>query len=146
MVRGASELNAGAIADGRLELVQASADALPFPEDSCTCAAMMQVFFFLDPEPVLAECRRVVRDGGTLAIFTVTEEAKGSPAAPEPMASRGRFYTDEQLVELARAAGFPEATVEHPDLERHARAAGLPDDVVAFFTGANELSQLLVAR
>jgi SAM-dependent methyltransferase len=146
MVRGASELNAGAIADGRLELVQASADALPFPDDSCTCAAMMQVFFFLDPEPVLAECRRVVRDGGRLAIFTVTEEAKGSPAAPEPMASRGRFYTDEQLVGLARAAGFADARVEHPDLERHARAAGLPADLIEVFSGANEMSQLLLAR
>jgi SAM-dependent methyltransferase len=146
MVRVARELNAAAIDDGRLEIVQASAEELPFADDSCTCAAMMQVFFFLDPEPVLAECRRVVRNGGTLAVFTVTEAAKGTPAAPEPMASRGRFYTDEQLVELARAAGFPDAAVEHPDLERHARAAGLPEDVVAFFTGANEMSQLLVAR
>src|SRR5207249_9372759 len=93
MVRVARELNASAIDEGRLELVQASAEELPFADDSCTCAAMMQVFFFLDPGPVLAECRRVVREGGTLAVFTVTEEAKGSPAAPEPMASRGRFYT-----------------------------------------------------
>jgi SAM-dependent methyltransferase len=146
MVRVASELNAAAIADGRLEIVQASAEQLPFEDDSCTTAAMMQVFFFLEPEPALAECRRVVRPGGTLTIFTVSEEAKGSPAAPEPMASRGRFYTDEQLNELARAAGFEDATVKHPDLERHARAAGLPDDVVQMFTGSNEMSQLLVAR
>jgi SAM-dependent methyltransferase len=107
---------------------------------------MMQVFFFLDPEPVLRECRRVVRDGGTLAIFTVTEAAKGSPAAPEPMASRGRFYTDDELVELARAAGFHDAAVEHPDLEPFAREAGLPDDVVELFAGAGDVSQLLVAR
>jgi SAM-dependent methyltransferase len=146
MVRVARELNAAAIDEGRLELVQGSADRLPFADDSCTCAAMMQVFFFLDAQRVLAECRRVVRDGGTLAVFTVTEAAKGTPAAPEPMASRGRFYTDEQLVELARAAGFPEAAVQHPDLERHAREAGLPDEVVELFSGANEMSQLLVAR
>jgi hypothetical protein len=107
---------------------------------------MMQVFFFLDADRVLAECRRVVRDGGTLAVFTVTEEAKGTPAAPEPMASRGRFYTNEQLVELARAAGFPDATVEHPDLERYAREAGLSHDLVELFSGAREMSQLLVAR
>ena len=146
MMRVARELNADAIEEGRLELLQGIANRLPFEDDSCTCAAMMQVFFFLDPEPVLAECRRVVREGGTLAVFTVSEEAKGSPAAPEPMASRGRFYMDEQLVELARGAGFPDATVEHPDLERHAREAGLPEDVVALFTGAREMSQLLVAR
>jgi hypothetical protein len=62
------------------------------------------------------------------------------------MASRGRFYTDGQLVELARAAGFADGRVEHPDLQRHARAAELPEDVVALFTGANDMSQLLVAR
>jgi ubiquinone/menaquinone biosynthesis C-methylase UbiE len=142
----AGELNATAIEQGRLELVQGNAEQLPFADDSCTAAAMMQVFFFLDAERVLAECRRVVRDGGTLAVFTVTEAAKGTPAVPEPMASRGRFYTDEELVEFARGAGFPDATVEHPDLERHARDAGLPDEVVELFSGANEMSQLLVAR
>jgi SAM-dependent methyltransferase len=146
MVRVARELNAAAIAEGRLELVQAGADELPFADDSCTCAAMMQVFFFLDAERVLAECRRVVRPGGKLVVFTVSEEAKGSPAAPEPMASRGRFYTDEQLVELARGAGFLDALVEHPDLERHARAAGLADDLLELFAGADEMSQLLLAR
>jgi hypothetical protein len=81
-----------------------------------------------------------------LAVFTVSEEAKGSPAAPEPMASRGRFYTDAQLAALARTAGFADAVVEHPDLERHAREAGLPEDLVELFAGANEMSQLLLAR
>jgi SAM-dependent methyltransferase len=142
----ARELNAAAVADGRLELVEGDAGELPFADDSCTCAAMMQVFFFLDAERVLAEVRRVVRPGGALAVFTVSEEAKGSPAAPEPMASRGRFYTDAQLVDLARAAGFAEARVEHPDLEPYARAAGLPEDVVDLFSGANDMSQLLLAR
>jgi SAM-dependent methyltransferase len=146
MVRVASDVNKAAIEEGRLEIVQAPGEELPFEDGSCTCAAMMQVFFFLDAPRALAECRRVVRPGGTLAVFTVSEEAKGSPAAPEPMASRGRFHTDEQLVELARAAGFPDATVEHPDLERHAREAGLADDVVEMFSGAREMSQLLVAR
>jgi SAM-dependent methyltransferase len=146
MVRVASELNADAIAQGRLEIVQASAEQLPFADDSCTCAAMMQVFFFLAPGPVLAECRRVVRAGGRLAVFTVSERAKGTPAAPEPMASRGRFYTDEQLVELAHAADFRYASVQHPDLERHARAAGLPDDVVALFAADPGANQLLLAK
>jgi SAM-dependent methyltransferase len=142
----ARELNAAAVADGRLELAEGDAGELPFADGSCTCAAMMQVLFFLDAARVLAEVRRVVRPGGALAVFTVSEEAKGSPAAPEPMASRGRFYTDAQLVDLTRAAGFAEARVEHPDLEPYARAAGLPEDVVDLFSGANDMSQLLLAR
>jgi ubiquinone/menaquinone biosynthesis C-methylase UbiE len=147
MVRVARELNADAIADGRLEIVQADAARLPFPDDEFTCAAMMQVFFFLlDPAAVLGECRRVVRENGRFAVFTVSEEARGTPAAPEPMASRCRFYTDEELVQLARGAGFAEATVERPDLEPHAREAGLPEDVIALFAEDRRAGQLLVAR
>jgi SAM-dependent methyltransferase len=147
MVRVARDLNAQAIAQGRLELVEASAERLPFGDDSFTCAAMMQVFFFLpDAEAVLAECRRVLRPGGRLAVFTISELARGTPAAPEPMASRSRFYTEDELVRLARAAGFADASVEHPDLEPHARAAGLPDDVVKLFAGDPVGGQLLVAE
>jgi len=147
MVRVARELNADAIADGRLEVVQADAARLPFDDDAFTCVATMQVFFFL-PEPAraLSECRRVLRPGGRLAVFTVSEEARGTPAAPEPMASRARFYTDDELVELARGAGFPEAAVTRPDLEPFAREAGLPDDVVALFASDERAGQLLVAR
>jgi SAM-dependent methyltransferase len=146
MVSLAREVNAAAIADGRLEILEGDAEQLPFADDTFTCAAMMQVFFFLDAPRVLAECRRVLGPGGRVAVFTVTEAARGTPAAPEPMASRGRFHTDEELVQLARGAGFRMASVTHPDLERYARAAGLPDDVVQLVAGANDVGQLLLAR
>ena len=147
MIRVASELNSDAIAEDRLELAQADAARLPFADDAFTCAAMMQVFFFfVDPAGVLAECRRVLRDGGRLAVFTISEEARGSPAAPEPMASRARFYTDEELVDLARGAGFAEAAVTRPDLEPFAREAELPEDVVALFASDQRAGQLLVAQ
>ncbi len=147
MVRLAGEVNADAIAAGRLEIVQSDAAGLPFVDDTFTCATMMQVFFFLsDPAAVLAECRRVLRPDGRLAIFTVSEEARGSPAAPEPMASRVRFYTDDELGALAREAGFHEARVSRPDLGPFARAAGLPDDLVALFASDTPFGQLVVAR
>jgi hypothetical protein len=95
---------------------------------------------------VLAECRRVVRPDGRMAVFTVSEAARGTPAAPEPMASRGRFYRDDELVRLARGAGFRIASVTHPDLARHARAAGLPDDIVELIAEGSEIGQLLLAR
>jgi len=147
MVRVTRDLNADAIADGRLEIVQADAARLPFADNVFTCAAMMQVFFFfLEPAAVLAECRRVLTPGGRLAVFTVSEEARGSPAAPEPMASRARFYSDEELVQLARGAGFGDASVTRPDLEPFAREAGLAEDVVALFAADQRAGQLLVAH
>jgi hypothetical protein len=62
------------------------------------------------------------------------------------MASRARFYTDDELVELARGAGFVEVTVTRRDLEPYARAAGLSDDIVALFAADEGVGQLLVAR
>jgi hypothetical protein len=47
---------------------------------------------------------------------------------------------------MAKEAGFSLASVQHPSLEPFARAAGLPDDVVALFSGADAFDQLLLAR
>ncbi|HZC28418.1 MAG TPA: class I SAM-dependent methyltransferase [Gaiellaceae bacterium] len=146
MVALAREVNAEAVAVGRVEIVEGEAENLPFADDTFTCAAMMQVFFFLDAPRVLAECRRVLQPGGRVAVFTVSQEARGTPAAPEPIANRARFYKDAELVQLTREAGFPIASVTHPDLERHARAAGLPDDVVALMKHGTGVGQLLLAR
>jgi SAM-dependent methyltransferase len=148
MVRAARELNAQAIEEGRLEVVEGDVHELPFEDGSFTAVATMQTFFFFaDAQRVVSECYRILRPSGRLAVFTVSPEAKGSPAAPEPMASRGHFYTDEQLIALARNAGFTLASVEHPDLEPHARAAGLPDEIVALFAGdGSRATQLLLAR
>jgi SAM-dependent methyltransferase len=94
------------------EVVLASADALPFAGRSFSAIAMSVVFFFFDrPATVLGECARVVRPEGRLAVFTTGPELRGTPAAPEPLASRGHFHTDDDLRELARAAGFDDVTV-----------------------------------
>jgi hypothetical protein len=60
---------------------------------------------------VLRECRRVLRPGGRLAVYTTGPELRGTPAAPEPIASRGHFSTDEELAELARRAELRDVTV-----------------------------------
>jgi SAM-dependent methyltransferase len=110
MVELARERSPGA------EVVQADAGKLPFGDDTFTAVAMSVVFFFLD-EPLVAlrECRRVMRPAGRLAVYTTGPELRGTPAAPEPIASRGRFYGDEQLAGLARAAGLCDAEVRRDD-------------------------------
>ena len=145
MVRVARDQNREAIAEGRLEVVQAEADRLPFPNPAFTCAVMTGVFQFL-PDPItgLAEIRRVLLPGGRLVVFAGSRELRGTPAAPEPVASRLRFYEDEELERLARKAGFVDVRVDRADLVRFAREVGVPEEHLSLFKG--KASQLFQAR
>ena len=42
---------------------------------------------------------------GRLSVYT-GPELRGTPAAPEPVASRGHFYADRELEDLVRRAGL----------------------------------------
>jgi hypothetical protein len=54
----------------------------------------------------------VLRPVGRFGLYTIPPEFKGHPyAAPEPMASRGRFYTDSELEALAGGAGLDDVVV-----------------------------------
>jgi ubiquinone/menaquinone biosynthesis C-methylase UbiE len=145
MVRLARETNAQAVAERRLEVIEASADRLPFPDEMFTAAAVTGVLGFLtDPVAVLAQIRRVLADGGRLVMLGSDPAWRGTPAAPEPMASRLRFYEDDELVHLAHAAAFSDARVLRRNLEEPAREAGVPDEHLSLF--AEGTAPFLVAR
>ena len=97
--------------------VHAEAEALPFGDAEFTAAScLVAFFFFAEPVNALLEMRRVLDSArGRVAVMTTAPEAKGTEAAPYPLASRGRFYTDDELVALAREAGFREARLAHRD-------------------------------
>ena len=146
MVRLAGELNAEAIKRNRLEIRVGKADSLPYPDGTFTCAVMTGVFGFIhEPLKALSEVRRVLAGGGRFVLFTGSKELRGTPAAPEPMASRLYFYEDQELEELARKAGFDEAYMERPDFEPLAREVGIPEEYLGLFKGRTG-GQLLVAR
>ena len=106
MVRLARERAAGA------EVVLGRAEELPFADGSFTAVAMSIVFLFLaDPLTALRECHRVLAPDGRLAIYTTSPALRGTPAAPEPLASHSHFHSDPELAELARQAGFADAAV-----------------------------------
>ena len=68
--------------------------------------------------PVLeGRAERVLAPGrGRTAIFTTPPEARGTPAAPYPLATRGHFYTDAELEALPLAAGFGESRVMRTEI------------------------------
>jgi SAM-dependent methyltransferase len=95
-------------------VVIGSAERLPFGDGEFTAVSMSVMFFFLpDPGVALAECRRVLAPGGRLAVYTTGPELRGTPAAPEPVASAGHFHDDEQLAALGREAGFEDVSVDN---------------------------------
>jgi SAM-dependent methyltransferase len=144
MVRLARETNADAISEGRLEILEASADRLPFPDEMFTAATMTGVLGFLsDAVAAFAEIRRVLVDGGRLVLLGSDPAWRGTPAAPEPMASRLRFYEDEDLVRFAHDAALTDARVVRRSLEEPAREVGIPDEYVELFVGD---APFLVAR
>lgn len=107
MLALASRRNAAAIAAGRLELHQADAANLPFPDGEFSAAATINAFFFFDPpEAVLAEIYRTLAPTGRIAIHTTA-------SVPPLVGRRMRVYTDRDLVRLLDDAGY-----EHIGLRR----------------------------
>ena len=136
MVRAATGENQQAVDEGRLTVRQASADHLPFGDAQFSCASMTGVLGFLpDPIGAFRELHRVLRAGGRLVVFGSDPSLRGTPAAPEPIASRLRFYDDGELTRLAQEAGFGDAKVVRHDLLLFAREAGVPEEHLALFAG-----------
>ncbi len=145
MVRLARLENRSAVAEGRLEIRQADAARLPFSDEAFTCATMTGVLGFLsEPVTALQEIRRVLCDGGRFVMLGSDPELRGTPAAPEPMASRLRFYDERELEELGRSAGFQDVRVVRRELERFAREAGVPAEHMPLFRGPG--ARFLLAR
>ena len=147
MVKLATDQNQESIRNGRLKISTAEADSLPFPDGTFTCAVMTGVLGFL-PDALLAfkEVFRVLASGGRFVAFAGSKLLRGTPAAPEPMASRLHFYEEDELQDLAQRAGFTVVRVENPSLYEYARKAGLRQPDLDMFKGSAGGAQLLIAQ
>ncbi|WP_086824989.1 class I SAM-dependent methyltransferase [Allokutzneria sp. NRRL B-24872] len=71
MLRSATRRNGRAVADGRMELRQARADALPFPDADFDGVITVNTIQFWEPLAAsVAEVARVLRPGGRLVAYT----------------------------------------------------------------------------
>ena len=113
-VRTAKETNAAAIAEGRMEIVEASVSALPFPDDSFDRIITVESFYFWpSPESDLAEVRRVLKPGG---IFLLIADIYENDSLPESDRENIRKYqlfnpTPEEFRRLFEATGFSDITI-----------------------------------
>lgn len=136
MVEAARDVNRASIEAGRLEVLAGSAVSLPFADATFTRAAMTGVLGFLsDPVAAFTEIHRVLKYGGRFVALGSDPKMRGTPAAPEPIASRLRFYEDDELARLAKKAGFGDVQVVRRDMEAFAREVGVPEEHLALFSG-----------
>ena len=101
-----------------VRVVEGRAEQLPFADGEFTAVSCLVAFFFFgEPVRVLREMRRVLDpQRGRIAIFTTPPEAKGTPAAPYPLATRGHFYEDDELERLPLEADFAESRVTRTEI------------------------------
>lgn len=127
MVEVAREVNRSAIEKGRLEVIQADAGSLPVDTGAYPCRVCTgAIGFFPDPLRALGQMDRALADKGRLAVYASTAALCGTPAAPEAIASRARFFHRTGLVQLAERAALSAVVVEESQMETYARRAGLP--------------------
>ncbi|MBB4268023.1 class I SAM-dependent methyltransferase [Roseospira visakhapatnamensis] len=117
MVAETRARNARAVADGRLEVVQGDAAALPFPDGAFDAVYCLHAFFFFPrPAEAIAEMARVVTPGGRVAIVTTPPtSSRWVRWAFGPIARRMRFDAPETLARWSEAAGLTADAVQSPN-------------------------------
>ena len=76
MVELTIERNKAAVQSGVAEVVEGNAESLPWPDESFSCAACANAFFFIEhPELLLSEISRVLEPKGRLVFTTFSGES-----------------------------------------------------------------------
>jgi len=108
MLRMASRRNASAIAKGRVRLLVASAEALPYARERFDKALSVHtMYFWPDPLRPFTELRRVLKPGGRL-VLAYRSDREMRTRFPRPTY---RYYGERQVVRLLRSAPFEEVRV-----------------------------------
>jgi SAM-dependent methyltransferase len=105
--------------EDRLPVLRLDGQAMPFKSRSFDVVILFEALYYLPkPEAFLAECRRVLRAGGTLLLSTVNPE--WPDFNPSPLSAR--YFSATELAVLLRDNGFETALqgafpVERPSVK-----------------------------
>lgn len=112
MVELTMERNKAAVKSGIAEVVKGNAESLPWSDESFSCAACANAFFFIErPEFVLSEIFRVLKPKGRL-VFTTFSGKLSLIRIVFKRPYNLKTYTDEKMQRMLYSAGFSVAEVD----------------------------------
>lgn len=124
MLERALRRNRMAVREGRVELRLGDFAALPWPDASFDAIlAANVVYFWREPERVVAELRRVLRPGGRLAIYATAAETMRNWAFAGP--ETHRHVVAAELMPMLVEGGFTPQRITIRALALPAGVAGL---------------------
>lgn len=113
------QVNARAIAAGRCEVREGSADALPYGDGEFDLVTAFEtVYFWPGIEDCFRGVRRVLKEGGRFLVVNEDDGLTGNNAKWEKMIDGMHTYTPDELRTHLGAAGFSDIAV-HLDDRRH---------------------------
>ena len=118
-VKKSREVNAKAIAAGRCQVLEGSADALPFEERSFDLVTAFEtVYFWPKIEKCFTGVRRTLKDGGRFVIVNEDDGLSGNNEKWEKIIEGMHTYTPDELTAHLTAAGFRDIAVRRNE-QRH---------------------------
>jgi len=121
MVELARQKNAQALSEERAEILQGVVEALPWDENHFTCAAGVEMLYFIEgPVQALGELYRVLKPGGRLVFVTGAQPKSAlSKFIFAPWLRYLRFHSIDELASMLREAGFGTVQVQRMDRSEH---------------------------
>ena len=112
--------NAGALQQGKMDLVEASVEKLPFADNTFDKIITVESFYFWpDPSENLKEVYRVLKEQGTFLLVADIYQKENLPEQVLENIQRFHLFnpTPEELRELFKNAGFGEIQIHLKDGE-----------------------------